>query len=108
MAGIKKCVLTNRFANGTRIVILEFPEIGHSLPGIISGDYLRQLYITAIYDIGAITGDSRQLEVNILEYGAQPDPDYFNITGVDVFGNPVYRGGGADSGAPEYTEREGE
>lgn len=90
MPGIKKCVLRDTYADGTRIVILVFPEIGHSLPSIISGDYLVQGHIAEIYEIGEVVGESLSLAVNILEYGGQPDPNYFAIIGVDEQGNPVY------------------
>lgn len=55
--------------------ILEFPAIGASLPCVFTVDYL---------------GEGIACSIRVLEYGNQPDPDYFNITGVDDFGKPLY------------------
>ena len=90
MAGIKKCVLMETFKDGSRFVILEFPEIGNSLPAIISGNYFSQGHITAIYEIGTVSGASTELSLNIIEYGGQPDPEYFSIIGVDKQGKAFY------------------
>ena len=92
MAGIKKCVIRETYTKGTRIVLLEFPEIGHSLPGFINGDYLDNGNIVAIYQIDAVEGEAAEVYVSIIEYAAQPDMRYFEISGVDENGDPVYRG----------------
>lgn len=74
--------------------IVEYPAIGASLPCVF----------TPIF----VEGGSVSCSIHVAEYGNQPDPDYFNITGVDDFGNPVYSGVELIPEAPEYTEREGE
>ena len=55
--------------------ILEFPAIGASLPCVFTVNYI----------VNETSGSLRAVE-----YDNQPGPDYFNITGVDDFGNPLY------------------
>lgn len=66
--------------NNTRVAepgtTIEYPAIGASLP--------------CVFNVNFIT-DNSSYSIRVVEYGAQPDPDYFNITGVDEEGEPVYK-----------------
>lgn len=80
--GVKKLAVATSGAlvlNNIRIIapgyVIEFPDIGGSLPCVFT---LNAKAENTIYSI------------SVVEYGGQPDPDYFNITGVDEEGNPVY------------------
>lgn len=89
MAGIKKCSLMEVSAGGYRVVITEYPEIGHSLPAVIPRTPDHN-HVVNVYESGDVSGDVERVIVGVIEYGGQPDPDYFNITGVDERGNPTY------------------
>ena len=91
MAGIKKCVIKETYVEGVRIVILEFPEIGRSLPAFMTANYLVIGNIVAMYQIGTVEGNPAEIYVTMIEYAAQPDMRYFDIIGVDENGDPVYR-----------------
>lgn len=80
--GVKKLeVITNGvfIINGIIVMqpgqVLEFPTIGTSLPCVFT-----PIFIT----------ENSSFNLRVVEYGNQPDPDYFNITGVDEEGKPVY------------------
>lgn len=80
--GVKKLdVVTTAVVNISNIRVdapgrvLEFPAIGASLPSAFDLEYVTE---------GSV------ISVRVVEYGNQPDPDYFNITGVDDFGKPLY------------------
>lgn len=93
MPGIKKCVIQEIYAQGTRLIVIEFPEIGHSLPAILDNkSVMYRGHSTAFY-IGGTISDIDEIQkviVSVIDYGAQPDPNYFKINGVDEFGNPTY------------------
>ena len=94
MPGIKKCVILETYAQGTRVFVIEFPEIGHSLPAILDNSSLMYRgHSTAIYVGGTIPDDIAEIKkviVGVIEYGGQPDPDYFSINGIDENGKPTY------------------
>lgn len=80
--GIKKLevITTDTFIiNGIRVInpgkVLEFPAIGASLPCVFTPTFIS---------------DGSSYSVRVVEYGNQGDSNYFNITGVDEEGKPVY------------------
>lgn len=80
--GVKKLEVTTTatfIINDIRVIqpgrVLEFPAIGASLPCVFTTNFITE---------------NSSYSVRVVEYGNQPDPDYFNITGVDEEGKPVY------------------
>lgn len=82
--GVKKLLVyasqpfvINNYKIPAGIFIIEFPQIGSSLPCVFEITYV------------ASDGD-KGYSAAVVEYGGQADPDYFNIIGVDERGNPTY------------------
>lgn len=87
MPGIKKACFITKYSDGARIEVCEFPQIGHSLPAVLFPGAGNVIYR---YQAGDSTPPISQIACYPIEYGGQPDPEYFNIVGVDEQGNPVY------------------
>lgn len=60
--------------------VLEFPVLGNSLPCVFEVEAI-------IMNVGV---EELKLSVLIEEYAGQPDPKYFEITGLDETGKPIY------------------
>lgn len=65
-----------------------FPDIGGSLPYIISATTIESM----IGGVNVSENDNTMLSVYVEEYGGRPDEDYFSITGVNEEGRPLYAG----------------
>lgn len=70
---------------------ITFPQIGDSLPCAIN---VKDLYYYANAFRYQVNSGSwitdYEFQIAVAEYGGKADPNYFNITGVDEEGNPVY------------------
>lgn len=90
MPGIKKVSIRLINNAGEETVYLkEFPQIGQSLPAII--DFNNPYMNHNVFTSGNVKiADSIQIDVSIIEYDGQPDVDYFNITGINDNGMPIY------------------
>lgn len=69
----------NEMAITTNYTVIEFPQLGKSLP--------------CVFDIKYSTvAEGQYLYVIVMEYGGQPDPKYFDIIGLTETGEPIYQG----------------
>lgn len=64
----------------TSDTVLEFPVLGNSLPCVF--EVWGKIMNAGVEEL--------KLSVLIEEYGGQPDPKYFEITGLDETGKPIY------------------
>ena len=87
MPGIKKACFMIKYSDGVRIDVCEYPQIGPSLPGVLVPGRGNIIYS---YQSGESTPPISQVACYPIEYGGQPDPEYFDIIGIDLEGNPEY------------------